>query len=166
MDKNTADEIKPKPSDILTIGELAKRTGVAVSALRFYEEKSLIEPFRTNGGQRRFLRASIRRVSFIKIAQQLGLSIEEISDELRNLPLKRTPNQNDWAQISTKIKAILDKKIAALHRTRDLLDGCIGCGCLSLKNCAIYNHNDGAAINGSGARYIEGDEFVKIKPKN
>lgn len=165
MDKNTADEIKPKPSDILTIGELAQRTGVAVSALRFYEEKSLIEPFRTNGGQRRFLRASIRRVSFIKIAQQLGLTIEEIATELKDLPEGRTPNQKDWAKISEKIKGILGQKIANLERTRDLLDGCIGCGCLSLKNCAIYNANDIAASGGTGPRYIEGDKIIKISKK-
>ena len=161
MKKNAAEQYRPKPSDILTIGELAKRTGVSVSALRFYEEKALIEPFRSNGGQRRFLRSAIRRVSFIKIAQQLGLSIEDISDELKSLPAQRTPTQKDWEKISAKIKIVLEGKIAGLQRTRDLLDGCIGCGCLSLKNCAIYNVNDGASIGGTGPRFIEGDSFVK-----
>lgn len=150
-----------KADDVISIGELAARTGVSVSAIRFYEEKSLIEPFFRKGGQRKFLRSSIRRISFIRIAQQLGLSIEEIKAELAHLPEGRTPNHDDWAKISTKISAILDEKIAKLQRTRNLLDGCIGCGCLSLKKCAIYNVDDYAANGGTGPRFIEGD---RIKP--
>lgn len=150
-----------KASDIISIGELSARTGVSVSAIRFYEEKLLVEPIRSSGGQRRFLRSSIRRISFIRIAQQLGLSIDEISFELKKLPNGRTPNQEDWAQISGKIRTILDDKITSLQRTRDLLDGCIGCGCLSLRNCASYNKNDRAAQGGQGPRYIEGDKVIK-----
>lgn len=150
-----------KASDIISIGELSARTGVSVSAIRFYEEKLLIEPFRSSGGQRRFLRSSIRRISFIRIAQQLGLSIDDISFELKKLPNGRTPTLEDWAQISGKIRTILDDKIISLQRTRDLLDGCIGCGCLSLRNCAIYNKNDQAAKGGQGPRYIEGDKVIK-----
>lgn len=163
MKENAAKSITPKASDILTIGELAKRTGVSVSAIRFYEEKGLIEPFRSYGGQRRFLRSSIRRVSFIKITQELGLRIDEIADELKNLPSKRTPTQGDWEKISNKIKLVLQQKISNLERTLKLLDGCIGCGCLSLKNCAIYNVNDGASMGGTGPRFIEGDAFVKAQ---
>ncbi len=150
-----------KASDIISIGELAKRTGVSVSAIRFYEEKQIIEPILRKGGQRKFLRSSIRRVSFIKIAQELGLTIDEISNELKNLPQMRTPTQNDWAQISAKISIKLDEKIKTLERTRKLLNACIGCGCLSLKNCAIYNKNDYAAQNGNGPRFIEGDKIIK-----
>lgn len=153
-----------KANDIITIGELSQRTGVSVSALRYYEERLLIAPFRSKGGQRRFLRASIRRVSFIKIAQQLGLSIDEISNELLKLPQGRNPTQEDWSKISVKIRDVLNDKINNLIRTRDLLDGCIGCGCLSLKKCAIYNENDRAAIGGKGPRYIEGDKIIKKIP--
>ena len=146
-----------KANDIIAIGELAGRTGVAVSAIRFYEGKGLIEPFRSAGGQRRFLRSDIRRVSFILIAQQFGLSIEEIAAVLGQLPHGRTPNQDDWSQISRSLKQRLDDRIAALSRTRDLLDGCIGCGCLSLKKCALYNPQDRAAQKGAGPRYVMGD---------
>ncbi|MBN8649203.1 MAG: redox-sensitive transcriptional activator SoxR [Caulobacterales bacterium] len=148
-----------KSNDIISIGELATRTGISVSAIRYYEEKMLIAPFRSSGGQRKFLRSSIRRISFIRIAQQLGLSIDEIAKELKSLPEGRTPTQEDWAKISVKIQSILDEKIAILQRTRNLLNGCIGCGCLSLKNCAIYNKNDRAAIGGNGPRFIEGDKI-------
>ena len=146
-----------KASDVIAIGDLSGRTGVSVSAIRFYESKGLIEPFRSAGGQRRFLRSDIRRVSFILIAQQLGLSIEEIATVLGQLPHGRTPNQDDWSQISRSLKQRLDDRIAALSRTRDLLDGCIGCGCLSLKKCALYNPQDRAAQKGAGPRYVMGD---------
>ena len=144
-------------NDILQIGDLAARTGLSVSAIRFYEAKGLIEPFRSPGGQRRFLRSDVRRLSFIKIAQQLGLSIENIAAELSRLPRGRTPNAADWAKISKGIKTILDKKIEDLTRTRDVLDGCIGCGCLSLKKCALYNPGDKAGKQGAGPRFVLGD---------
>jgi MerR family redox-sensitive transcriptional activator SoxR len=142
---------------VISIGELAARTGLSVSAIRFYEGKGLVEPFRSSGGQRRFLRSDIRRLSFIRIAQQLGLSIEGIAIELTKLPQGRTPNATDWARISREIGKMLDERIATLTRTRDLLDGCIGCGCLSLKKCALYNPGDKAARHGSGPRYLLGN---------
>jgi MerR family transcriptional regulator, redox-sensitive transcriptional activator SoxR len=146
-----------RASDVIAIGELAARTGLSISAIRFYEGKGLIEPFRSSGGQRRFLRSDIRRLSFIRIAQQLGLSIEGIATELSRLPHGRTPNAADWARISREMRVMLDERIAMLTRTRDLLDGCIGCGCLSLKKCALYNPGDKAARKGSGPRYLMGD---------
>lgn len=145
-------------SDIISIGELAARTGLSVSAIRFYEGRGLIQPFRSAGGQRRFLRSDIRRLSFIRIAQQLGLSIEGIAAELAKLPHGRTPNAADWARISRAMRAVLDERIAALTRTRDLLDGCIGCGCLSLKKCMLYNPGDRASKHGAGPRFVLGDQ--------
>ena len=149
-------------TDLIAIGELAARTGVAVSAIRFYEAKGLIEALRTSGGQRRFLRADIRRVSFILIAQQLGLSLEEIAAELAGLPAGRTPNGADWTRISTGMRARIDAQIAALERTRELLGDCIGCGCLSLKKCGLYNRDDKAAQRGAGPRYLLGDRAMEI----
>lgn len=145
-------------NDVISIGDLASRTGVSVSAIRFYEGKGMITPFRSSGGQRRFLRSDIRRISFIRIAQGLGLTIEEIGDHLRALPQGRTPNAKDWAHISSALREKLDTQINNLIRTRDTLDGCIGCGCLSLKNCALYNPSDRAATKGPGARYLLGDK--------
>lgn len=147
-----------RPSDIISIGELAARTGLSVSAIRFYEARGLVAPFRSAGGQRRFLRSDIRRLSFIRIAQQLGLSIEGVASELAKLPQQRTPNAKDWAQISRSLRAALDQRIAALSRTRDLLDNCIGCGCLSMKKCALYNPDDRAAKLGPGPRFVLGDK--------
>ncbi len=143
-----------KANDIITIGDLAARTGLSVSAIRFYEGRGLIEPFRSSGGQRRFLRSDIRRLSFIRIAQTLGLSIEEIGTELRKLPHQRTPTASDWAKISRAMRAMLDERIALLQRTRDRLDGCIGCGCLSLKKCALYNPEDRVAAEGPGPQLL------------
>jgi MerR family transcriptional regulator, redox-sensitive transcriptional activator SoxR len=146
-----------RASDVISIGELAARTGLSVSAIRFYEGKGLVEPFRSSGGQRRFLRSDIRRLSFIRIAQQLGLSIEGIARELARLPHGRTPTATDWKRISREMRVMLDERIAVLTRTRDRLDGCIGCGCLSLKKCALYNPGDQAAAKGSGPRFLMGD---------
>ncbi|MEM6909101.1 MAG: redox-sensitive transcriptional activator SoxR [Pseudomonadota bacterium] len=144
----------PSKNDLIPIGEIARRTGLSVSAIRFYEQRGLIEPIRTSGNQRRFLRSDIRRVSFVLIAQQLGLSLTEIEIELAKLPHGRTPNARDWRRISTAIKTMLDRKIGQLERTRDRLDGCIGCGCLSLKKCAIYNPKDKLASDGAGPRTV------------
>lgn len=138
----------------LTIGALAARTGLSVSAIRFYEEKRLVEPFRSGGGQRRFLRSDIRRLSFVLIAQQLGLSIGEIEHQLAQLPLGRTPTAADWRKISKAMRKVIDARIAELERTRDRLDGCIGCGCLSLKKCALYNPEDRVGIKGPGPRLV------------
>lgn len=141
---------------LLTIGELAARTGLSVSAIRFWEEKGLVEALRTRGGQRRFLRSDIRRLSFALIAQQLGFSLQEIRAELARLPQGRTPNAADWAKISRGFRRQLDERIAAMQRVRDRLDNCIGCGCLSLRKCALYNRDDRLAAEGAGPRYLVG----------
>ncbi len=145
---------KLSKNDLIPIGEMARRTGLSVSAIRFYEEKGLIEPIRTGGNQRRFLRSDIRRLSFVLIAQELGLALAEIEHEMAKLPHGRTPTARDWRQISSSIRGALDDKIAQLQRTRDRLDGCIGCGCLSLSHCAIYNKDDHLADAGPGPRQV------------
>jgi MerR family transcriptional regulator, redox-sensitive transcriptional activator SoxR len=145
-----------KANDLLPIGDLARRTGLSVSAIRYYESKGLIEPHRTGGNQRRFLRSDIRRLSFILIAQRLGLSLGGIEGQLARLPQGRTPNAKDWAAISRSIRNQLDARIAELQRARDNLDGCIGCGCLSLKNCTLYNPDDTLATKGPGPRIVIG----------
>jgi MerR family redox-sensitive transcriptional activator SoxR len=145
-----------KPTDLIPIGEMARRTGLSVSAIRFYEDKRLIEPVRTGGNQRRFLRSDIRRLSFILIAQRLGLTLGEIETELGKLPQGRTPTTRDWEAISHAIRARLDERIAELTRTRDRLDGCIGCGCLSLSHCAIWNPQDQLGEEGPGPRKLIG----------
>ena len=141
----------------ISIGRLAERTGVSVSALRFYEQVGLLNPVRNNGGQRRYLRSDMRRVSFILIAQQLEFTLEEIREQIARLPENRTPTQADWSRMSKRFRRVLDERIELLERTRDRLDGCIGCGCLSLKNCALYNPDDRAERFGSGPRYLLGD---------
>ena len=141
-------------SALLSIGDLAARTGLSVSAIRFYEDKGLVHPLRSEGGQRRFLRSDIRRLSFVLIAQQLGLSIGEIRNQLAKLPQGRNPTQRDWTRISTAIRGTIDGRIAELERTRDRLDGCIGCGCLSLKKCQLYNPEDRAGLRGPGPRHL------------
>lgn len=144
-------------SSLLSIGDLAARTGLSVSAIRFYEDKRLVHPIRSSGGQRRFLRSDIRRLSFVLIAQQLGLSIGAISEQLAKLPQGRTPTQRDWTRISKAVRGTIDTRIAELERTRDRLDGCIGCGCLSLKKCALYNPEDRAGLKGPGPRHVMAD---------
>ncbi len=142
----------------LSIGDLAARTGLTVSAIRFYEAKGLVRSIRTAGNQRRFARADIRRLSFVLIAQQLGLSIDEIIAELTRLPAGRTPDERDWVQISTGLKARIEARIVSLTRTLGVLDGCIGCGCLSLKRCSLYNPADRAGRKGPGPRYALTDD--------
>ncbi len=144
-------------SDRMSIGQLAERTGLSVSAIRFYEAEGLVAAERNRGGQRRFLRSDIRRLSFVLIAQQFGFTIEQIRTQLQNLPEGRTPTKKDWARISRKFRRELDAKIETLSRLRDHLDGCIGCGCLSLRKCALYNPNDHARRHGAGPRYLLGD---------
>lgn len=144
-------------NELLAIGELAARTGLSVSAIRFYEEKGLLSSLRSPGGQRRFLRSDIRRLSFALIAQQLGSTLPEIAAELAKLPQGRTPTQADWRRISDGFGKLLDRRIAALQRMRETLDGCIGCGCLSLKKCALYNPDDRARRTGTGPRYALGE---------
>jgi len=138
----------------IPIGTLSARTGVAVSALRFYEEKGLLSSLRTSGNQRRFRRSDIRRVSFILIAQKLGLGLAEIERELASLPQGRTPTLGDWQRISRSMRAQIDEKINLLTLTRRKLDECIGCGCLSLQKCQLYNKDDRAAASGSGPRFV------------
>jgi len=130
---------------------------VAVSAIRFYEEAGLVAAGRNSGGQRVFEAADIRRISFIIIAQKLGFSLKQIKRQLDGLPNKRTPTQKDWEKISRKFSVDIDERIAALTTLRDKLSGCIGCGCLSLKNCALYNAGDKAGEKGAGPRYLMGD---------
>ncbi|MGZ2256736.1 redox-sensitive transcriptional activator SoxR [Roseobacter sp. A03A-229] len=144
-------------NDGLSIGALASRTGLAVSAIRYYEAQGLIKPWRNPGGQRRFERSDLRRLSFVMIAQQFGFTLPEIRAELDRLPGGRTPTKADWARISAGFRDRLDEKIETLTRLRDNLDGCIGCGCLSLPNCALYNPTDRAAEKGAGPRYLMGD---------
>ena len=143
-----------KANDLLPIGDIARRTGLSVSAIRFYEEKGLVEAHRTGGNQRRFLRSDIRRLSFILIAQKLGLSLAEIEDSLAELPQGRTPTAADWARISKEVRQRIDAQIAALEKVRNDLDGCIGCGCLSLKKCALYNADDRYGRDGPGPRVL------------
>ena len=138
----------------ITIGRLAERTGVAVSAIRFYEEKGLLQSLRTRGNQRRFLRSDIRRISFILIAQKLGLGLADIEAELATLPQGRTPTLTDWQRISRSMRVQLDAKIQLLTRTKQKLDQCIGCGCLSLTRCQLYNRDDRAAGGGTGPRFV------------
>lgn len=142
------------PLRTLSIGDVAKRTGLKVSAIRYYEEEGLIQALRSRGGNRRFLRAEIRKVSFIAISQKLGFSLSEIRHHLSSLPLERAPTKADWEKISGDFRDVLNARIAAIERLRDRLDGCIGCGCLSLENCAIYNASDHLGKEGSGARLV------------
>jgi MerR family transcriptional regulator, redox-sensitive transcriptional activator SoxR len=143
----------------LSIGELAQRSGVAPSALRFYESQGLIEATRSEGGQRRFERETLRRVAFVRVAQQVGLTLEEIRDALHSLPEKRTPTEEDWERLSVAWRPRIDAQIRMLERLRDRLDGCIGCGCLSLRVCRLLNPDDEMGSHGPGARYIiEEDE--------
>jgi MerR family redox-sensitive transcriptional activator SoxR len=138
----------------LSIGALSERTGVAHSALRFYEAEGLVHATRSPGGQRRYPRDILRRVSFIRIAQQVGLTLDEIRTALSSLPDNRTPNKHDWERLSTSWRPRLDAQIAMLERLRDRLTGCIGCGCLSLQACRLLNPGDAAAERGPGPRYI------------
>jgi MerR family redox-sensitive transcriptional activator SoxR len=140
----------------ITIGRLAQRTGVAVSAIRFYEDKGLLRCLRTSGNQRRFLRSDIRRVSFVVIAQRLGLALTEIEAQLSSLPPGRAPSQRDWQQISRKMRFEIDQRINLLSRVRNQLDQCIGCGCLSLQKCQLYNKDDRLGAKGAGPQAILG----------
>ena len=136
------------------IGAVAKRTGLAVSAIRHYEAEGLVQSGRDAGGRRIFLAADIRRISFVIAAQRLGFSLKEIKSELDKLPNGRTPTKADWGKISRSFGRVIDQRIAGLVAMRDKLDGCIGCGCLSLKKCALYNPDDKAGKKGSGPRFL------------
>jgi MerR family redox-sensitive transcriptional activator SoxR len=141
----------------LSIGELSERTGVATSALRFYESEGLVHATRSAGGQRRYARDAIRRVSFVRIAQEVGLSLAEVGEALASLPQQRTPTAKDWERLSRSWRPRLDAQIHMLERLRDRLSGCIGCGCLSLGVCRLVNPGDVAAERGPGPRYVLDD---------
>ena len=141
----------------LTIGEVARRTGLAPSALRFYEQQGLIAAERTAGAQRRYRRDVLRRIAFIRVAQRVGLSLEEVATALATLPADRVPTKADWARLSRQWRGRLDERIALLEGLRDELSSCIGCGCLSLRSCALYNPDDRARALGNGPRYLLGD---------
>jgi len=145
---------KENPS-VLTVGEVASRAGVPISTLHYYESLGLIEADRSPGKQRRFRRATLRRIAFIRAAQQLGVGLAEIKEALARLPEQRTPTKADWARLSAAWSADLDERIAALQALRDRLAGCIGCGCLSLRACALYNPQDACASQGSGPRRLK-----------
>jgi MerR family transcriptional regulator, redox-sensitive transcriptional activator SoxR len=148
--------------DLLTIGQVSERTGVATSALRFYEDIGIITSERTDGNQRRYERAVIRTVSVIKAAQEVGLTLSEISDALATLPNGRTPTKADWSRLARGWKSSLEGRIQELVALRDELGDCIGCGCLSLRSCALFNPEDRAAAAGTGARFIVGDKRPAI----
>jgi MerR family redox-sensitive transcriptional activator SoxR len=144
----------PRSTDLLTVGEVARRSGFAPSALRYYEREGLIGASRTSGGQRRYERHVLRRLAFIRAARHVGLSLEEIAEALSRLPGGRTPTRADWTRLSRGWRKRLDEQITALTALRDGLDSCIGCGCLSLRRCAFSNPADAAGRGGPGARYL------------
>ncbi len=144
--------------ELLTIGETAKRSGVAASALRFYEEKGLISSERAGSGHRRYPRPALRRIAFIVFAQRIGLTLEEIGAELAKLPPDQAPKRRDWTRLSAAWSARIDERIAELERLKAGLTECIGCGCLSLGRCRLANPGDRAGRRGPGARYWLGDE--------
>ena len=142
---------------LLTIGEVARRSGVASSALRFYEERGLITSERAGSGHRRYPRAVLRRIAFIVFAQRIGLTLDEIGSELARLPPDRAPTRRDWSRLSGGWTARIDQRVAELERLKDGLTECIGCGCLSLERCKLANPDDRAARLGAGPRYWVGD---------
>jgi MerR family transcriptional regulator, redox-sensitive transcriptional activator SoxR len=144
-------------AELLTIGEVSRRSGVAASALRFYERQGLICAERAGSGHRRYARPVLRRIAFIVFAQRIGLSLEEIGSELAKLPPGRAPTRGDWSRLSSGWSARIDERIAELQRLRAGLTECIGCGCLSLDRCRLANPNDRAGSRGPGARYWIGD---------
>ncbi|HEY2791666.1 MAG TPA: redox-sensitive transcriptional activator SoxR [Micromonosporaceae bacterium] len=152
-------------SPMLTIGELAHRSGVAASALRYYETLALIRSERTPGGQRLYPRPTLRRVAFIRAAQRVGLTLEEAGAAMKALPADRAPDATEWSHVARAWQRRIDSEIEALRTLRDNLTGCIGCGCLSLRTCKIYNPDDAASELGAGARYLLGDSSDQIRAK-
>jgi len=143
-----------KSTDVLTVGQVATRSGFAPSALHFYDRKQMIADTRTTGNQRRYERSVLRRLAFIRAAQNVGLSLDEIRAAMATLPANRTPTKADWARLSRVWRQRLDDQIAALAAVRDGLESCIGCGCLSLRRCTLSNPQDRLAADGPGARYL------------
>ena len=150
----------------IPIGALAKRSGVPASALRFYEAQGLIRSTRSQAGRRMFAREVLRRVAFIRVAQSVGLSLEEIQEALATLPNQRTPTRADWERLSSAWRPVLDRRIDSLMKLRDRLSSCIGCGCLSLKTCALYNPDDAVRERGTGPRYLLGDSPENIAARS
>jgi len=148
--------------ETLSIGEVSARSGISASALRFYESQGLVRVSRSDGGQRRYERDVLRRLAFIRVAQRVGLSLDEVRAALSTLPDERTPTAKDWARLSRTWRPRLDEQIAVLVSLRDQLSSCIGCGCLSLRACALYNPDDGAAALGTGPRYLLGDSAEDV----
>ncbi len=144
-----------KRAEQLTIGEVARRSGVPQTALRFYEDRGLITTSRTSGNQRRYERAVLRRLAFIRAAQRVGLSLEQISEALDTLPHEHAPTKADWARLSRRWRDELDARIDGLQRLRDRLTGCIGCGCLSLRACSLHNPDDALAAQGPGSPVLQ-----------
>ena len=142
-------------SKLLTVGEVARRSGIAVSAVHFYERRGLIAAWRSRGNQRRYERAVLRRIAIIKVAQQLGVSLAEIGERLSSLPAGRTPGQAEWTGLAAAWRGDLDRRIAQLVRLRDSLDSCIGCGCLSVTACPLRNPQDVLAGEGPGPHYLD-----------
>jgi MerR family redox-sensitive transcriptional activator SoxR len=144
--------------DLLPIGEVAARSGLATSAVRFYEAEGLISATRTPSGQRRFARHTLRRLAFIRAAQRVGISLGDVAESLRTMPADRAPTKAEWSRVSRAWRRRLDDRIVDLERLRDDLTGCIGCGCLSLTSCRLYNPDDAASANGTGPRFLLGDD--------
>ncbi|MFJ1752668.1 redox-sensitive transcriptional activator SoxR [Kitasatospora sp. NPDC088134] len=144
----------PSRHDVLTIGQLAERSGLATSALRYYESLGLIHSARTAGNQRRYPRSALRRIAFVRAAQQVGLSLEEVATALARLPEDRAPSQREWNAVAATWQHRIDRQITELQLMKAKLTGCIGCGCLSLTRCGLYNADDRAARTGPGARYL------------
>lgn len=142
------------PSDELTIGEVSARSGVAPSALRFYERRGLIAAARTDGNQRRYDRSVLRRLAFIQAGRAAGISLERIGSALGSLPVSRTPSRRDWERLSNRWRDDLDTRIETLQALRERLTTCIGCGCLSIDRCELLNPDDEAAAHGAGAHYL------------
>lgn len=147
----------------LSVGQVAKRTGVAVSALHFYEQKGLIHSLRNHGNQRRYKRDVMRRIAIIKAAQKFGVTLEEIKQAFDALPQKRDPTKDDWSQLATQWQAMLAEKITAMTQLKNNITGCIGCGCLSLHHCPIYNRDDKLAKQGNGAHLLFTEHGSKDK---
>ena len=146
----------------VSIGYVARRTGLATSAIRFYEEEGLVAPGRDSGGRRVFARSDIRRLSFVLIAQRLGFTLADVRAALASLPDGRAPTQGDWDRLARDFRRRIDARIAGLEVLRENLDGCIGCGCLSLERCALYNRGDKASSLGAGPRWVAGDRSADV----
>ena len=146
----------------MAIGAVARRTGVSISAIRFYEGRGLVSSERASSGHRRFRKSVIRRLSFVLICQRLGYTLDEIKSRLDRLPDGRTPTERDWNRLATEFATDIDSRIAGLQALRDGLDECIGCGCLSLQTCAMWNPHDVASDLGHGPRYLLGDSSADV----